>query len=87
MLDACVEGDLLGCLEGMDGGGRNILHLLAGKETAEVEGRLCEAVADEPLAHLADHGHIIVDARDDEVGEFDPYARLFHGEDGVEHGL
>jgi hypothetical protein len=52
-----------------------------------VEGRLCKAVTDEPLAHLADYGHIVVDARDDEVGEFNPDTRLFHGEDGVEYWL
>ena len=87
MLDASVEGDLLGGLESLDGRGKDILHLVAGEETAEVEGRLCETVADEPLAHLADHVHVVVDARDDEVGEFDPYARCPHGEDGVEHWL
>jgi len=87
MLDTSVEGGLLGGFEGLDGRGRDILHLVAGEETAEMERSICEAVADEPLTHLTDHAHIVVDARDDEVGEFDPHARLFHGEDGVEHWL
>ena len=87
MQDASLEGGLLGGLEGLDGRGRDILHLVAGEETAEVERRFGEAVGDEPLAHLTDHAHIVVDARDDEVGEFEPHARLFHGEDGVEHWL
>ena len=86
MLDACVEGDLLGGLEGMAGGGRDVLHLEAGEETAEMEGRFCEAVVNEPLAHPTDHVHIVVDGRNDEVRQFDPHARIAHGEDGVEHG-
>ena len=87
MFHTCVEGDLFGCLEGLDGCGGNILHLIAGEESAEMERSISEAVGDEPLAHLADHGHIVVDARDDEVSEFDPYVRLFHGENSVEHWL
>ena len=87
MQDANFEGDLFGGLEGMDGGGKDILHHVAGEETTEVEGRFCKAVTDEPLAHLADHGQIVVDTRDDEVGEFHPDASLFHGEDGVEDWL
>ena len=52
MLDAGVEGNLLGGLESLDGGGGSALHLVAGEETTEVEGRFCKAVTDEPLAHL-----------------------------------
>ena len=43
-------------------------------------------VVDHPLAKVANGVHVVVDARDDEVGQFDPYACIVHGEDGVEHG-
>lgn len=87
MLNTRLEGDLLGRLEGLNGGGEDVLHLIAGEKTAEVEWGIGEVVGDEPLTHLADHGHIVVDARDDEVGDFHPDASLLHGEDGVEDRL
>ena len=79
--------DLLGSAEGLNRCGLKVVHLITGEETREVEWGLGKTMGDEPLAHLADHGQIVVDARDDEVGEFYPYACLFHGEDGIEHRL
>ena len=66
---------------------RNVLHLEAREETAEVQGIVGKAVACYPLAHLANHLYVIVDAGDDEVRQFYPHACIAHGENGVEHWL
>ena len=87
MPDTSVESDLLGGFEGMDGCGRNVLHLIAWEETAEVEGRLSKTVADDPFTHLSNHLHIIIDSWYHKVGKLNPYTSLLHGEDGVEHWL
>ena len=71
----------------MEGCRRDVLHLVAGKEAAEVEWGFGEVVVSEPTAHLADHLQLVVDARNQEVGEFYPHAGIAHGEDGVEDGL
>ena len=41
----------------------------------------------QPATHPANHLHIVIHLRDDEIGDFHPYACLLHGEDGVKHGL
>lgn len=64
-----------------------MLHLIARKETAEMERGGSEAIVDEPTAHLANHVHIVVDGGDDEVREFYPDAGIPHGKDGVEDWL
>ena len=46
-----------------------------------------EVVVGKPTAHLADHLQLVVDAENQEVGEFYPHAGIAHGEDGVEDGL
>ena len=79
--------DLLGSTEGLDRSGLEVVHLVTGEETREVEWGLGKTMGDEPLTHLADHGQVVVDARDDEVGEFYPHTSPLHGEDGVEHRL
>ena len=87
MPDACFLGDTLGLLEGGDRGRLQIAHLVTGEETAEVQRGFAEAVVLQPLAHPADHLHIIVHPRNDEVRQFDPHACIAHGEDGLKHGL
>jgi hypothetical protein len=52
-----------------------------------VEWSVGKTMGNEPLAHLADHVHVVVDGGDDEVGDLYPYTCLLHGEDGVEDGL
>ena len=77
-------GDALGGLQGGEGRRGKVPHLVAGEESAKVEWCGGEAVGDEPLAHLADHVHIVVDGGDNEVGDLYPDACIAHGEDGVE---
>ena len=62
------------------------MHFVAGEETAEVEWGISKPIVCNPLTHASNHCHIVVDGRDDEVGEFDPYACIPHGENGVEYG-
>jgi hypothetical protein len=52
-----------------------------------VEWYLSEVVLSEPTAHPMNHLHVVVDAWDDEVGEFYPDVGLLHGKDSVENGL
>ena len=52
-----------------------------------MEWGIGKTVFDEPLTHPANHFHIIIDARDDKIGDFYPYTSIMHGEDGVEHRL
>lgn len=87
MLYALLTSYALGLVEGMEGCGRKVLHFVAGKEAAEVERGAGKAVVDEPATHAPNHRHVVVDVRDDKVGEFQPHASLLHGEDGVEYGL
>ena len=87
MTEAFVEGGLAGGAKGMEGCGQQVVHAVAGEETAEVEGLVGKAVVDEPAAHAANHLHVVVDGGDDEIGELYPHAGIVHGEDGVEDGL
>ena len=87
MLDTCVEGGLLGDFEDLDGCGSDVLHLIAGEETAEVQGLVGKVVVDYPTAHFSDHLHIVVDGGDEEVGQLYPHTSVAHGEDSVEYGL
>ena len=63
------------------------MQLIAREETAEVEWVVGKAVVGYPAAHLANHLHVIVHSRNDEVRQFYPHTRISHGEDGVEHRL
>ena len=87
MPDALLLSNLLGSTEGMDGCGLKVVHLIAREEAREMEWGVSKTMGNEPLAHLADHIEVVVDARDHEVGDFYPHTCLFHGEDGVEHRL
>ena len=87
MLDALFLSDLSGSTEGMDRCGLKVLHLIAGEKTREMERGVGKVIGNEPLAHLTDHVHIVVDSRDNKVGELYPHASPLHGEDGVEDGL
>ena len=87
MPDALLLSNLLGSTEGMDGCGLKVVHLIAREESRKMEWGVRKTMGNEPLAHLTDHVHIVVDSWDNEVGEFYPHASLLHGEDGVEDGL
>lgn len=87
MLDALFLSDLSGSTEGLDRCGLKVLHLISREETREMERGAGKVIGNEPLAHLTDHVHIIVDSWDNKVGELYPYASPLHGEDGVEDGL
>jgi hypothetical protein len=87
VFDTLFLGDALGGAERGERGRRCVKKSVAWEETAEVEGGVGEVVAGEPTAHLAYHVHIVIDARNDEVGELYPHARIAHSEDGVEDGL
>ena len=78
---------MLGIAERLERCRGDVLKFVAGEKAAEVEWGVGEVIIGEPTAHLSDHLEVIVDTRNDEIGEFDPYAGLFYGEDGVEHGL
>ena len=52
-----------------------------------MEWGIGKTVLDEPTTHLANHVHIIVDTRNDEVGEFYPHPGFVHREDSVKYGL
>ena len=79
-------GDALGGLQGGEGRRGKVPHLVAGEESAKVEWCGGEAIGDEPLAHLANHVHIIVDGGNDEICQFNPHTCIPHGEYGVEDG-
>ena len=49
-----------------------MLHLVAGEETAEVQGLVGKVVVDYPTAHAANHLHVVVDGGDEKIGEFYP---------------
>ena len=87
MGDAFLLGDALGGAKGLERCRRDILEFVAGKETTKVEWGVGEMIVDEPATHLTDHGEVVVNSRDDEVGDLDPDACIAHGEDGVEDGL
>ena len=78
---------MAGFLQGMKGCGWQMLHLVAGEETAEVQGLVGKVVVDYPTAHAANHLHVVVDGGNEEVGEFYPYACIAHRKNGVEYGL
>ena len=85
MPDASLLGDTLGLSQGLDGCRLQIAHLVTGEESAEMQGRFFETVVVQPLAHPADHLHIIIHPRDHEVRQFDPHASITHGEDSLQH--
>ena len=63
------------------------MHLIAREKATEMQWDFSEAFFIQPATHLANHIHIIINARDDKVSDFHPHAGLLHGEDGVEDGL
>ena len=65
----------------------NVPHLVSREEAAEMQGVLGKAVADNPLAHLANHLHVIIHTRDDEVRQFYPHPCIMHGENSVKDRL
>lgn len=85
MLDAFVEGDALSGFQGGKRCRRQVLHPIAWEEPAEMEGCMGQTMSHQPLTHLPDHLHIVVNGGNEEVGQFYPHASLLHGEDGVEH--
>lgn len=85
MFDAFVEGDTLGCFQGGKGCRRQVMHLIAWEEPAEMERCMAQTMSHQPLTHLPDHIPIVVNGRNQEVCQFYPHASLLHGEDGVEH--
>ena len=87
MPDACFLRYPLSFFEGGDRCGLQIAQLVAWEETAEMQWRFFETVVLQPLAHPADHLHIIVHPRNHEVCQFYPHPRITHGEDGLKHGL
>ena len=87
MLDTLFNGNSLGFLQRMDGSRRNVLHLISWEETAEVQGIVCKAVIHYPAAHLANHRHVIVHTRDDEIRQFNPHTCFLHSQDGIEDWL
>lgn len=87
MFDAFIDGNCLGLLQREDGGRRNVQHLIAREETAEMQGIVGKPVADDPLTHPSNHLHIIVHTRDDKVRQFYPHTGIAHGDNGVKDGL
>lgn len=85
MLDAFLEGDALSCFQGGKGCRRQVLHPVAWEEPAEMERCVGQTMSHQPLTHLPDHIHIVVNGRNEEVGQFYPHPCLLHGKDGVEH--
>ena len=64
MFDAFFESNLLGFLQRMEGSRCHFFHLVTREEAAEVQGIVGKAIVCYPTAHLANHCHIIVYARD-----------------------
>jgi len=62
-------------------------HPVAWEESAEVEGDVLEAVSCEPLAELSDVALGVVEAGDQEIGDLEMDAGLFHCQDVVEDWL
>ena len=87
MLNTLVNGDVFGFLQRGNGCWWKVRQLVAWEETAEVEWGRGESVGDEPLAHLSNHVHIVINGRYDEVCQFYPHTSIPHGEDGVEDRL
>lgn len=87
VLDAFFEGDLFGLLHGGEGCDGRVHEFVAGEEAGEMEWGSGQSVADKPLAHSSNHLRVVVDAGNQEVGDFYPDFRILHGEDGVEDGL
>lgn len=87
MPDALFFCNLSGSAEGLDRCGLKVLHLISREETREMERGVGKVIGNEPLAHLTDHVHIVVDSWDNEVGELYPHASPLHGKDGIEDRL
>ena len=52
-----------------------------------MQGIVGKTIVHYPSTHLANHRHVIVNTRDDEVRQFNPYACFPHSQDGVENWL
>ena len=71
-------GGLPGLEERFNRGGRKMAQAVAGKEPAEVERGVGQTVVGQPPAQRLDLLRAVVDRRDDQVGDFHPYAGLLH---------
>lgn len=85
MSDTLLLSNLTGRAQRGERRRRDVLHLEAGKEPAEVERGIGEAICDEPSAHSAYHLEVIVDLGYDQIGDLDPHACITHSQDSVEH--
>jgi hypothetical protein len=64
-----------------------IRKLVTREETTEVEGIISKSMPHKPSAHVADKLLVIIDFRDEEIGNFQVYAHLFESQQGVENRL
>ena len=70
--------------EGVDGGRRQVLHAEAREETGDMEGKV-RADGGEPDGKVLEGLGVVVDARDDEAGDFD-MGDFAGADDGAFHG-
>lgn len=85
MSDTLLLSNLTGRAQRGERRRRDVLHLEAGKEPAEVKRGIGEAICDEPSAHTAYHLEVVVDLGYDQIGDLNPHTCITHGQDGVEH--
>ncbi len=85
MSDTLLLSNLTGRAQGGERRRRDVLHLEAGKEPAEVKRGIGEAICDEPSAHTAYHLEVVVDLGYDQIGDLNPHTCITHSQDGVEH--
>ena len=87
MFDTLFMCDSFCRFQRSDWSGRYVFHSILREEAAEMKWRISKLVFHHPSAHTAYHVHVVVDSRNDKIGQFYPYASISHREDGVEHCL
>ena len=85
MSDTFFFSNTLRFLKCMDGSRWNVLHLEAWEETTEMQWIISETIVHEPEAHLANHLHIIIHARDYKISESYLHTCIIHSQDCIKN--
>lgn len=65
---------------------RQLVHLVHREETAEMQRSILEIVREEPMAHPMQHGGIVVQGGDEQVGNLEPYSFVLEYLQGAKDG-
>ena len=87
VVQAGVQGLVARPLQRDGRGGRQVAQAVQRREAAEVQRGVLAQVVAYPYGHAPDHGQVVVEGGDQQIGHLQPHAFLALGHQGVQHRL